>query len=260
MGLYCAEKEAFHHAVCSSDAPGACRCHQGDELLPDAYSDEKFLVCSGEEGADPSVRTCTTGKFDNATLSCRAPDDAFRGSAQSCAGPGSFTEKGGDCRSYYTCVDTQEGWVRTDHACANDTHMFNEATQRCEDPCAEGGEEEFQCSEEGRFANPRHPVKYFFCVREGDALVRYQDRCPYGLMWRQVMPTQGLCVEEDQPPADEDPRRGFQFAEHCDVSRCAAGPQGDAAASPDAAPSPVDQPGPAQANLTALPAPAAPLS
>ncbi|XP_069951184.1 uncharacterized protein [Cherax quadricarinatus] len=189
FGDFCdMREEKFGGGVCYPRQNTTCSCIDNEYLRADFYDEQKFLYCKPSSN-NPDVYRCSSGmRFSEEDQQC-IYDDRFSW----CTDLGVFANTN-NCTQYYSCVHTDDGWLRVPHTCSND-YMYNEDTNTCEDPCT-WPTGNFVCSAEGRYPDPLDCGSYFVCVTQGDGFRQLRSECPLGYSWvtTEVM-GQGMCVD-----------------------------------------------------------------
>lgn len=197
-GKYClVDNERFGGAVCYANTPQECMCQPGDVFNRDYYDPSTFYVC--DEGGYSRLHHCPTGYiFNKKALECRSTSGL-----PSCQDAGVFAVAE-DCRRYYACIITTEGWLQHEFRCPDDkgtTLFYNERNGTCDNPC-NWPEPNFECKEEGRFSDPFDCHSFYVCTWDKDVMMyrKLRRMCPEGYEWQQILRSgTGMCVEMVSP-------------------------------------------------------------
>lgn len=186
FGDFCfSNQEAFGGDVCYPGRPKGCVCEEANVFYQDAYDAEAFFMC--DEFREIVMHYCPDGHwFDASRVECRSSSGL-----PSCTTPGTFAVES-DCRRYYACVLTTEGFLQHEFRCPdyNGRLFYNEEKGLCDDPC-DWRPPEFECSSEGRFADPTDCRQYFVCTWDASVNTYRQvlQKCPDGFEWQQMLRT-----------------------------------------------------------------------
>lgn len=191
-GDFCYNKyESFGSSVCYPGLPKSCVCSEQEVFYRDFYDKEGFFLC--DKFGETHMHRCPEGHvFDQEKVQCKSVSGL-----PACVTPGMFALLE-DCSRYYACIVTEDGWLQHEFSCsqAHGPAMYNEESGQCEDPC-NWMLPDFECVEEGRFADPLDCRKFYVCTRDAaaDTFRKVSRQCPEGYEWEQIVRDgTGRCV------------------------------------------------------------------
>ncbi|XP_071513114.1 uncharacterized protein [Panulirus ornatus] len=199
VGDFCLSNwDAFGGDVCYPGRPKGCACGETNVFYQDVYDAEAFFKC--DESGETDMHYCPVEHwFDATAVECRSS----RG-LPSCTVPGTFAVHS-DCRRYYACIVTRGGgFLQHEFRCPDHDGIlfYNEQIGRCDDPC-HWKPPEFECSSEGRFADPTDCRRFFVCTwdAESAAFRQVSRQCPEGFEWQQLLRSGvGHCADRGTVP------------------------------------------------------------
>lgn len=214
-GDFCySDNESFGSSVCYPGLPRSCVCDEREVFYQDTYDRGAFFLC--DKYGETHLHRCPEGQvFDEEEVQCKSASGL-----PACVTPGKFAVLE-DCRRYYACIVTEEGWLQHAFTCpqSNGPSMYNDESGRCEDPC-NWRLPDFVCKDEGRFADPMDCRRFFVCTLDAESgdFRQVSRQCPEGYEWEQVVRDgTGRCV----PMSSEECKPNYVTQCHIPQNLCA---------------------------------------